>query len=128
MTELPLEELTIETTEGLRSFRVEVARTTEEQTRGLTGRENLAPDRGMLFDLGTERQINMWMRNTSFSLDILFLGKSGKITSIVPSTAPYSVESISSKREVGAVLELVAGARLGITAGDKVSHSIFDTP
>ena len=126
MTELPLEELTIETTEGLRSFRVEVARTTEEQTRGLTGREKLAPDRGMLFDLGTERQINMWMRDTAISLDILFIGKDGKITSIVSSTTPYSVESISSNTEVGAVLELVAGARLGIMVGDKVSHSIFD--
>jgi uncharacterized membrane protein (UPF0127 family) len=126
MTELPIEELTIETTEGLRSFRVEVARTTEEQTRGLTGREKLAPDRGMLFDLGTERQINMWMRNTSFSLDILFLGKNGKITSIVSSTTPYSVESISSNMEVGAVLELVAGARLGIMVGNKVFHPIFD--
>ena len=126
MTELPLEELTIETTEGLRSFRVEVARTNKEQSTGLTGREKLAPDRGMLFDLGTERQINMWMRNTSFSLDILFIGKNGKITSIVSSTTPYSVESISSKREVGAVLELVAGARLGIMVGDKVSHSLFE--
>ena len=126
MTELPLEELTIETTEGLRSFRVEVARTNKEQSTGLTGREKLAPDRGMLFDLGTERHINMWMSNTSFSLDILFIGKNGKITSIVSSTTPYSVESISSKREVGAVLELVAGARLGIMVGDKVSHSIFE--
>ena len=127
MTELPLEELTIKTTDGSRSFRVEVARTTEEQFRGLTGREKLAPDRGMLFDLGTERQINMWMRNTSFSLDILFIGKNGKITSIVSSTTPYSVESISSKMEVGAVLELVAGARLGIMVGDTISHSIFDS-
>jgi|TARA_R110002020_G_scaffold341743_1_gene556294 hypothetical protein len=126
MTELPLEELTIETTEGLRSFRVEVARTNKEQSTGLTGREKLAPDRGMLFDLGTERHINMWMSNTSFSLDILFIGKNGKITSIVSSTTPYSVESISSKREVGAVLELVAGARLGIMVGDKVSHSLFE--
>ena len=125
MVELPLEELTIETTEGLRSFRVEVARTNKEQSTGLTGREKLAPDRGMLFDLGTERQINMWMRNTSFSLDILFLGKNGKITSIVSSTTPYSVESIPSKGEVVAVLELVAGARLGIMVGDKVYHSIF---
>ena len=127
MTELPLEELTIKTTEGLRSFRVEVARTTEEQSRGLTGREKLSPDRGMLFDLGTERQINMWMRNTSFSLDIFFIGKSGKITSIVPSTTPYSVESIPSDIEVSAVLELLAGARLGIMVGDTVSHSIFDS-
>tara|TARA_R110002020_G_scaffold161540_2_gene346745 strand:- start:520 stop:906 length:387 start_codon:yes stop_codon:yes gene_type:complete len=127
MTELPLEELTIETEEGSRSFRVEVARTNEEQSTGLTGRERLAPDRGMLFDLGTERQINMWMRNTAISLDILFIGKDGKITSIVPSTTPYSVVSISSEMEVGAVLELVAGARFGIMVGDKVSHSIFDT-
>ena len=126
MTELPLEELTIETTEGLRSFRVEVARTNKEQSTGLTGREKLAPVRGMLFDLGTERHINMWMSNTSFSFDILFIGKNGKITSIVSSTTPYSVESISSKREVGAVLELVAGARLGIMVGDKVSHSLFE--
>ena len=126
MTELPLEELTIEPTEGLRSFRVEVARPNKEQSTGLTGREKLAPDRGMLFDLGTERHINMWMSNTSFSLDILFIGKNGKITSIVSSTTPYSVESISSKREVGAVLELVAGARLGIMVGDKVSHSLFE--
>ena len=81
----------------------------------------------MLFDLGTERQINMWMRNTSFSLDILFIGKNGKITSIVSSTTPYSVESISSNMEVGAVLELTAGARYGIMVGDKVSHSIFES-
>ena len=127
MTELPLEELTIETQKGSRSFRVEVARTNEEQSTGLTGREKLAPDRGMLFDLGTERQINMWMRNTSFSLDILFIGKNGKITSIVSSTTPYSVESISSNMEVGAVLELTAGARYGIMVGDKVSHSIFES-
>ena len=128
MTQLPLEELTIETEEGSRSFRVEVARTTKEQSTGLTGRESLAPDRGMLFDLGTERQVNMWMRNTAISLDILFIGKDGKITSIVSSTTPYSVVSISSGMEVAAVLELVAGARFGIMVGDKVSHSIFDTP
>ena len=90
MTELPLEELTIETTEGLRSFRVEVARTNKEQSTGLTGREKLAPDRGMLFDLGTERHINMWMSNTSFSLDILFIGKNGKITS-------FSISKLGSK-------------------------------
>ena len=125
-SELPLEELTIETTEDIRSFRVEVARTPEQQATGLMGREKLAPDRGMLFDLGTERHINMSMRNTSLSLDILFITGNGKVASIVPSTEPYSTHNIPSDIQVKAVLELVAGARLGIVPGDKIGHSIFE--
>ena len=124
MTELPTQDLIIHTIDGLRQFRVEIAQTNEEQSRGLAGRKTLAPDRGMLFELGTERDINMWMSNTSFSLDIFFIGKSDKITRIVHSTTPYSVESIPSKGKVVAVLELAAGARWGIMVGDKVSRKI----
>jgi uncharacterized membrane protein (UPF0127 family) len=123
--ELPLEKLTIETKEGKRLFRVEVAHTKEQQTTGLMGRAKLTPDRGMLFDLGTERTVHMSMLNTPFSLDILFIKSDGKIASIVPNTRPYSTYHISSGTKVRAALELIAGAQLGIMPGDKVYHSVF---
>ena len=128
--ELPVEPLAIETAAGKRLFRVEVARTEQQRAIGLMWREQMDPDKGMLFDFETERHVVMWMKNTPLSLDMLFIALDGRIATIANYTKPYSTDRIPSGVQVGAVLELVAGSaqRLGIAPGDQVRHSMFGNP
>jgi uncharacterized membrane protein (UPF0127 family) len=126
--ELPKERLEIITRDGARhSFMVEMATTPEQQTVGLMFRPSVAPDGGMLFDWGTPRDSQMWMRNTIASLDMLFINADGTIRSIAENTVPESLAVIDSRGPVRATLELAAGTapRLDIRVGDKVRQRIF---
>lgn len=124
---LATEALKIETGAGSRDFVVEVARTTEEQGKGLMYRREMAPDAGMLFVYPAVSRVTMWMKNTFIPLDMLFIGAEGRITHIVERTVPQSNELIGSNGPVRAVLELNAGtaSRLGIKVGDQVRHPAF---
>ena len=64
-------------------LRVEVARTPEDQARGLMGRRSLAPNAGMLFVFGREIKAGFWMKNTLIPLSIAFYGADGKIRRIL---------------------------------------------
>ena len=121
--------LSIRTAKGNRSFQVEVARTDEEQARGLMFRESLAPDRGMIFPLKPPRFASFWMKNTLIPLDMIFIRADGTIARIEPETVPQSLDPVSSGEPVAAVLELAGGeaARQGIAEGDTVSWS-HDAP
>jgi uncharacterized protein len=127
--QLPESELAIVTADGERHrFQVEVARTPAEQSLGLMYRQSLAPDRGMLFAYRVPRVISMWMKNTYIPLDMLFIGEDGRIGHVAAETTPLSEASISSGGPAIAVLEVPGGTaeRLGIEAGDRVEHAIFD--
>jgi uncharacterized membrane protein (UPF0127 family) len=84
-------------------------------------------DGGMLFDWGSPRESNMWMRNTIASLDMIFIAADGRIHRIAERTVPFSLATISSNGPVRATLEVASGtaARLGIRVGDRVLHPIF---
>lgn len=120
----PLEKLTIDTADGPRSFRVEIADTPEERGRGLMFRESLPPGEGMLFLLDAPEPITMWMKDTLIPLDMIFIGPDGRILRIAARTEPYSLDHIPSGGDVIAVLEINGGlaATLGIAVGDRVRH------
>src|SRR3972149_7220741 len=61
---------------------VEVARTEAEKVRGLSGREGLAADRGMLFVYETPVRPMIWMREMRFPLDILWI-RDGRVVDVV---------------------------------------------
>ncbi len=127
-SDLPKEKLTIITRDGQRhDFQVELAKTQPQQTVGLMFRSSVPEDGGMLFDLGHERNSEMWMRNTVVSLDMVFIRADGTIRSIAERTVPQSLAVVDSNGPVLATLELAAGTteRLGIRVGDKVEGSIF---
>ena len=126
--ELKKEPLVIICRDGTRhAFNVEMALTPEEQMVGLMFRPSVPADGGMLFDWGTARDSQMWMRNTIASLDMLFINADGTIRSIAEHTVPESLAVISSRGPVRATLELAAGtaARLNIRVGDRVQQRIF---
>ena len=114
--------LTIVSANGRRAFRVEVARSGEEQAKGLMFRTAMGASEGMIFPMEPARQASFWMRNTVISLDLVFIGPDRRIESIAANAVPYSLSPIGSRGSVSAVLELNGGraAQLGLTPGDRV--------
>lgn len=114
--------LSIATKHGERHFRVEVARTEQEQVRGLMFRTVVAQGSGMLFPFGEARTASFWMKNTLVPLDMLFIRADGTIARIAARTKPETFDLVSSGEPVIAVLELAGGvaAKQRIAAGDHV--------
>lgn len=104
-------------------FKVEVARTAEEQKQGLMFRTSLPADGGMIFPFEKPRIASFWMQNTLIPLDMIFVRADGSIDRIAENTIPESIEPVVSGGEVAAVLELAGGtsARLGIDETAKIS-------
>ena len=126
--ELPREKLVIVTHDGKEHvFNVEVVKTPEQETVGLMFRTSVPEDGGMLFDWGSPRESQMWMRNTLVPLDMMFINEDGTIRSIAENTVPQSLAIIDSRGPVRATLELAGGTteRLDIRVGDKVLFPIF---
>lgn len=120
--------LAIETVDGRRHvFRVRIARSPQDRSRGLMRVTSLPEDGGMLFDLDGQAMVSMWMKNTPLSLDMIFILDDGRISSIARETTPFSRRSISSLEPVRAVLEIGGGIsdRLEIREGDRVVHPLF---
>lgn len=108
-------------------FRVWVARTPEQFSRGLMYVRQLEQDGGMLFAMQSERDIAMWMRNTYIPLDILFADARGTIIKIHADATPLSLDEISSGAAAYAVVEIPGGtaAQRGIMVGDRLRHAHF---
>ena len=104
------------------TFRVEMARTDEDQARGLMFRTEMGADEGMLFPYDPPRVLSFWMRNTVLSLDLVFIGPDRRVINVAANAVPYSEESILSDAPGIAVLELNAGRakELNIVAGATV--------
>jgi len=121
------ETLEIASKSGVHPFAVELAITDEQRARGLMFRKEVPEGYGMLFDFKRDTEVTMWMENTYVSLDMIFIRADGRIARIAQNTEPLSRNIISSGGPVRAVLEVVAGTakKLGIAAGDRVGHPIF---
>lgn len=96
-------------------IKAEVAQSEDERKKGLSGRDNLAPDSGMLFVLGTKTQPTFWMKGMKIPLDIIWIddNKIVKIDKNIPSpqidTPDDKLELYQSKQPVDYVLEVNAG-------------------
>jgi len=114
--------VTIVSLKGRHVFKVEVARTEDEQERGLMFRPSIPANGGMLFPFAIPRVASFWMKNTQAPLDMIFIRTDGSIARIAENTIPYSLDPVSSGEPVKAVLEIAGGraAELGIGEGDKV--------
>jgi uncharacterized protein len=94
-------------------------RSPHDTARGLMYRTRLAPDSGMLFDLGLRDDHKFWMHNTCIPLDLIYVDEDGLVVGIVENAPTLNDDS----RGVGCpsryVLEVNAGwsRRHGVKAG-----------
>ena len=85
----------------------------------MSGRKELSQDAGMLFLSAYPRDIQMWMKDTLISLDMVFFDENGRIV-YVHTAEPLDLTVVSSGQDVAGVVELSGGVckKLGIKQGD----------
>lgn len=108
-------------------FRLEVAATSAERSRGLMGRESLAQGTAMLFVFNFESLLTFWMKDTLISLDILFLNNEQEIVNIQtmhpqPGAPTQELIRYESGAEARYAIEMNAGlaAEFGFSVGTRV--------
>jgi uncharacterized protein len=104
------------------TLQTEVARSPEEQQRGLMYRQSMPEDHGMIFVFAGPRQASFWMRNTHIPLSIAYLDQAGKILEIHDMKPLDETPIASQSLEVSYALEVNQGwfRRHGIIPGDIV--------
>jgi len=103
-------------------FDVEVADGYLSRAKGLMHRDQLKLNQGMVFLYDGETPVSFWMKNVSFSLDMIFINASGRIVKIHEKAMPFGETPITSEVPIRTVLEIEGGAskRAQITKGDSV--------
>ena len=111
---------------GAHTFTVEVADTIPLRAQGLSGREKLEENHGMLFLFTTAGRHPFWMKGMKFALDFVWM-YGDKVVGTTENVPPpkgslFSLPIYYPPEEVDMVLEVNAGtvARLGIHEGDVV--------
>lgn len=111
---------------GGAKFKIEIAKSSLEQARGLSGRERLAEDAGMLFIFNGNSIRSFWMAGMQFPLDIIWISGNRVvgISKNLPPASSGNVQIYNSPEPVDRVLEINAGLadRLGIEPGDLVEY------
>jgi uncharacterized membrane protein (UPF0127 family) len=108
---------------GNMDIKVELAVTKEEQVKGLSGRESLAEDSGMLFVFSKPSRYYFWMKDMHFPIDIVWLNENKEIIYIKQDAqADDFLETYGPEADSKYVLEVVAGfaEKNKVKVGDKV--------
>ena len=123
---LTLPETTV--TIGVRKLTVEVAVAPKARGCGLSRRNHLPYDRGMLFAYDSPRPLHYWMKDTFIPLSIAFLDAAGRIMSIQQMTPNQTTERYSSPQPAQYALEVNRGwfETHHIKVGDTVSFNLSD--
>jgi len=111
-----------------KTWNVEVVTTRRARAKGLSGRDSLPDDAGMLFIYPRPQLLTFGMKDCPIPLDIAFIDENMRVIN----THTMSVEPgrightyYSSNKPAQFVLEVPAGAlgRAGVRAGSKVTFS-----
>ncbi|MEX2514758.1 MAG: DUF192 domain-containing protein [Candidatus Paceibacterota bacterium] len=109
-----------------RCFYLDVADTSTLRRQGLSGRESLGSNEGMLFLYRLSGEYGFWMRDMNFPIDIIWLDRNDEIVTIVSSALPDSYPEIyypdNSARKI---IEVSAGVaeKLDLNIGDRLDVS-----
>ena len=130
---LPIESISFQNSSGELSDKitVEIARTDSTRQRGLMYRRSLSSGEGMLFVFpGKDREIQMWMKNTYVSLDMVFIDSSHRVVGVLENIPILNLKPRTVPAKAKYLLEIAAGevSRLGIGRGSilKVDGELED--
>lgn len=88
---------------------LEIAATDEQKEKGLMNRQNLPPNRGMVFVFRPAKKVTFWMKDTLIPLDMIFINN-GKIVKIAKNAEPIQTTILyPSDFDVTEVVEVNGG-------------------
>jgi uncharacterized protein len=111
----------------------DLAVTPDEQSKGLSGRENLSENQGMLFVMKTPGKYGFWMKEMKFPLDIFWLDRAGNVVyikeNLQPCLSTLNCPTYTPDMDSNNVLETVAGFahKYGLAKGTHFSFQLPNT-
>jgi uncharacterized membrane protein (UPF0127 family) len=109
---------------GDETFNLELAKTEADRFQGLSERDGIAPNSGMLFDFGANGEWRMVMRKMRFPIDMVWVAQDKKIVHIEHNATPAEYPEVyKSETPAYYVVELPSGTmkRLNVQVGDSIS-------
>lgn len=109
-------------------FLVEVAKTQEERNQGLSGREPLGENQGMLFIFERQGFYLFWMKGMKFDLDFIFIKGDLVVDlaeNIIHPKENQVPQGVNAEQSFDKVLEVNAGLikKYNLAIGDKVVYN-----
>lgn len=103
---------------------IEIASTSYETQTGLMYRDGMEDYQAMLFIFGEPAYHSFYMKNTRFSIDIIFINDQMRIASFKERAKPMDENGLSSEVPVQYVLEVNAGLaeQWQLEIGDRISY------
>jgi uncharacterized membrane protein (UPF0127 family) len=108
------------------ALEVEVANTRASRELGLTGREGMQDDEGMLFVFDSPGRYGWWMKDMKFSVDIIWINENGTVVSIERNLSPDTYpKTYMNQADASYVLEVNAGLaeKFGLYLGSRVKFT-----
>jgi len=105
------------------SLTVEIADEPHEQVQGLSNRDSLDYNQGMLFIFTQPEKPGFWMKDMKFSIDIIWIDENSTITQITANVSPDTFpQTFLPASPIKYVLEVNAGwsKENNIKAGSKM--------
>lgn len=120
---------TIQLRVGSHVVTAEVARTAQEQERGLMFRKSLPNNYGMLFVFKKTQNVCFWMKNTPTPLSIAFIAANDAIIKI-DDMAPETEVGHCSGKPILYALEMSQGwfSQNRVSIGDLIGYSEINPP
>lgn len=111
------------TGDTIQTLDTELAETEYEKQTGLMYRESMEDNQSMLFVYDTEAPRSFYMKNTYFSLDIMYFGADSTLVSVQKNAVPRDETSLPSEGPAQFILEVNGGLtdQWGFEKGDKFS-------
>lgn len=107
---------------------VEISDTLEKQEKGLSGRQSMPENQGMLFVFDRPDFYSFWMKDMNFSLDFIWI-RGDEVVEITRNVKPEDYKppkSLVPKNKIDKVLEFNAGMaeKMGIKEGNKADFKV----
>ncbi len=108
------------------SIKLELAINKNDQIRGLSGRESLDQDSGMLFVFQKPGKYYFWMKDMNFPIDMIWINENNEIVYIKKEASPDDyLATYGPEEDSKYVLEINSGLsdKYNIKTGDKVEFT-----
>ncbi len=93
------------------NYSLELVNTDTTRQQGLSGKPNLQPNNGMLFDFKQDGYWQIWMKEMNFAIDILWLNNQKQVVGVKTEALPQNYpESYGAEQQSQYVIELPAGS------------------